>query len=147
MYFGRISGERLQHTIHRRRERCKACAAFAFGHYMKDVSSGRRAHLLPPDEGSSNGDTNALHKVPQDMDDGPPQVDAVLLPAMAVAMAVPMPLMAVMALMIMRMLPRLHILQQPVRVNLLSHRDFTVAVCPCNCPVMAPRAMQGSCWV
>ena len=68
-----------------------------------------RGHLLPPDERSSNGDTNALHKVPQDMDDGPPQVDAVLLPAMLVAMAVPMPL--IMALMLMRMLPRLYILQ------------------------------------
>ena len=79
---------------------------------LRPLHEGRlkwqRAHLLPPDEGSSNGDTNALHKVPQDMNDGPPQVDAVLLPAMAVAMAVPMPL--IMALMIMRMLPRLHIL-------------------------------------
>jgi len=33
---------------------------------------GDEAHLLPPDERPSNGDTNALHKVSQDMNDGTP---------------------------------------------------------------------------
>ena len=46
--------------------------------------------LLPPDERAGAGDADALHEVPQDVDDRPPQVDvAAVLAAVAVPVAVP----------------------------------------------------------
>lgn len=79
---------------------------------------GHKAHLIPPDERASNGDANALYKVPQDMDDGAPQVDAVRIPSMLVAVTVAVPtccstpMTVFMGLMVMCMLPRFDILRQ-----------------------------------
>ena len=88
------------------------------GTFHEEFPRGTKAHLVPPDERSCNGDTNALHKVSKDMDDSAPQVDAVSIPSMLVAMAVavptplcvPMAVIMALTIMAMRELPRLHVL-------------------------------------
>ena len=94
---------------------------------MRGPLQRHAAHLVPPDERSCNGNTDALHKVPKDMDDSAPQVDAVPIPSMLVAMAVAVPALCIPVAVIMAFMTiairisRFHILHQQSPFTRIPH--------------------------